>query len=94
VIDGGVIDNAPQPWSPLPAERTAPSTLYVLTRPYRALPESGEAVYASPSEDPPTFKLDFTDRQGIEDAWALGQRDGAAFSQRWGGSGSGQGARS
>jgi len=88
VIDGGVIDNAPPPRSPLPQrspDDTGPTTLYVLTRPYRSLPKADAAVYACPSEDPPTFKLDFTDREGIEATWELGARDGAAFARQWGG---------
>lgn len=73
VIDGGVVDNAP-PW----AESDEP-TLLLVTRPYSNLPEHANRLYAVPSEKPPTFKLDFTDAEGIRDVWRLGEDDGRAF---------------
>ena len=73
VMDGGVIDNAPC-W----AESDDP-TLLLVTRPYRRIPSYRNRLYAVPSKKPPTFKLDFTDAQGIREAWALGERDGRAF---------------
>ena len=76
VMDGGVVDNAPC-W----AESDDP-TLLMVTRPYRNIPSFENRLYAMPSKKPPTFKLDFTDSQGIRGAWELGERDGRAFLER------------
>lgn len=76
VMDGGVVDNAPV-W----AESDAP-TLLLVTRPYRNLPERENRLYAAPSKKPPTFKLDFTDAEGIREVWRLGEKDGRAFLDR------------
>ena len=76
VMDGGVVDNAPC-W----AESDDP-TLLLVTRPYRNIPSIENRLYAMPSRKPPTFKLDFTDAEGIRDAWRLGEQDGRAFLAR------------
>ena len=74
VMDGGVVDNAP-----VLGDGRA---LVLVTRVYRNLPEGERNVYFGPSEDPPTFKLDFTDAQGVRDVWDLGRRDGEDFKRR------------
>lgn len=71
MMDGGVIDNAPAPGQ---GRALAP-----VTRVYRNLPEAEERACAAPSKTPPTFKLDFTDDEGVREVWDLGERDGPAF---------------
>ncbi len=71
VMDGGVLDNAPC------ADRG--EQLVLVTRPYRNLPQVAGRTYAAPSRKIETFKLDFTDADGIAAAWSLGEADGRAW---------------
>ncbi|QPH53794.1 patatin-like phospholipase family protein [Pontivivens ytuae] len=71
VMDGGVLDNAPC------ADRGP--QLVLVTRPYRNLPTVAGRTYAAPSRKIETFKLDFTDADGIAAAWSLGEEDGRAW---------------
>ncbi|WP_316014536.1 patatin-like phospholipase family protein [Roseobacter sp. HKCCA0434] len=72
VMDGGVLDNAP-------AFDDSDDQLLLVTRCYPNLPEVAGRTYALPGRDIETFKLDFTDREGIEAAWELGEKDAEVF---------------
>lgn len=73
VVDGGLACKAPLP---TPDEGT---TLILLTRRYRNLPEDNRRVYVEVSKETPADKLDFTDREAIEATWEMGRRDGQKF---------------
>ena len=73
VVDGGTVDKAPVPD---PDEGT---TLLLLTRIYRNLPDIEGRTYLQPSEPVEADKIDFTDRSKIEETWALGRRDAEAW---------------
>lgn len=73
VIDGGTADKAPLPQ---PDEGT---TLLLLTRQYRNLPEIEGRTYVQPSKPVEADKIDFTERSKIEETWAQGERDAEAW---------------
>ena len=73
VVDGGTVDKAPLP---RPDEGT---TLLLLTRIYRNLPEIEGRTYIQPSEPVEADKIDFTERSKIEATWALGRKDAEAW---------------
>ena len=75
VIDGGMADQAPMP------DPDDGSTLVLLTRQYRRLPEIALRRYVAPSKETPADKIDFTDPGKLTATWDLGQEDGAAFLQ-------------
>ncbi|BBF92848.1 patatin-like phospholipase family protein [Blastochloris tepida] len=79
-LDGGLVDNVPvEPLAEI--ERAGGRTLVLLTRRYDALPEVPGRLYVEPSEPIPVHQFDITDPEGIRAAFALGQRDGAAFAK-------------
>ena len=73
VIDGGTVDKAPLPD---PDEGT---TLLLLTRLYRNLPEVVGRTYIQPSKAVEADKIDFTDRSKIEETWKQGEADAKAW---------------
>ena len=73
VVDGGTVDKAPPP------EPDEGTTLLLLTRIYRNLPEIEGRTYIQPSEPVEADKIDFTKRSKIEETWALGRRDAKAW---------------
>ena len=73
VIDGGTVDKAPLP------EPDEGSTLLLLTRLYRNLPEVAGRTYIQPSEPVDADKIDFTDRSKIEETWKQGEEDAKAW---------------
>ena len=72
-IDAGMVDQAPLP---VPDEG---STLILLTKRFRDLPQAPGRVYVQPSEPVPADKIDFTDPQKLRDTWDLGEADGREF---------------
>lgn len=77
VIDGGMADQAPMP------EPDEGETLVLLTRQYKRLPSVAGRHYVAPSEDVPADKIDFTDPDGLTEAWDLGLADGRRFVSKW-----------
>ena len=73
VIDAGTVDKAPLP------EPDEGSTLLLLTRIYRNLPEVAGRTYIQPSEPVEADKIDFTERSKIDETWEQGERD----AKRW-----------
>ena len=71
------------PTSPPASESATAPTLVLLTRPYpiERLPRHPGRVYVQPSRTVPVAKWDYTDPEGLQRAWALGQADAAAFVQ-------------
>ena len=72
-VDGGMADQAPMP---VPDEG---STLVLLTRRYRNIPEVEGRRYVVPSEETPADKIDFTDPEKIGRTWDLGKHDAREF---------------
>lgn len=74
-LDGGITDSVPVD------ALTEPSgtTLVLLTRRYRQLPEISGRVYVQPSAPIPVASWDYTDPDGVQAAFDLGRRDGAAY---------------
>ncbi len=78
VLDGGLIDNAPiEAWENEHGKYGR--TLILLTRRYRQLPKEDNRVYVQPSRPIPASKLDFTDPDQVDEAYALGKSDGERF---------------
>ena len=74
VTDGGMLDQAPRP------DPDGGRTLFLMTRGYARLPESGpREAYVVPSAHPAGNKIDFTDPGTLRNAWELGERDGRAW---------------
>lgn len=73
VVDGGLISKAPMP------QPDRGRTLVLLTRRYRNLPREKRRVFAQVSDETPADKLDFTDREELEQTWEMGREDGAKF---------------
>ena len=73
VMDGGMIDNRI-----VPDARVRGATLAVLARRFRNLPDD-DTVWAEPSAAVPADRIDFTDPDQLDAAWAMGRRDGEAF---------------
>ncbi|MEJ7932300.1 patatin-like phospholipase family protein [Ramlibacter sp. AN1015] len=69
VIDAGTLDNAPLP------QGNQGSTLVLLTRSYRNLPEVEGRTYLFPSDATKADKLDFTDAESLRATYAQGRRD-------------------
>ena len=78
VMDAGTCDNAPMP------DPDQGKTLILLTRKYRNTPEQPDRLYVAPSGETPADKIDFTDKEAIEETWRLGREDGQAFLRRHG----------
>ena len=77
-LDGGLIDNAAiDAWQA--HSGYVDQALVLVTRQYRRLPTHTGRVYVQPSEPIPASKLDFTDPNQVEAAFALGKRDGELF---------------
>jgi hypothetical protein len=76
-LDGGLVDN-----SPVYAlgEKPGP-TLVLLTRryPLDRLPRVPGRMYVQPSEPIRIYKWDYTNPEGIQEAFDLGRRDGDRF---------------
>ena len=77
VVDAGMIDQAP---SPCPDQGT---TLILLTRRYRRVPNSPDRIYVRPSRETPADKLDFTDPLKLRRTWQLGESDGEKMLKQW-----------
>lgn len=73
VVDGGMADQAPMP------EPDEGTTMILLTRKYRTLPDNDTRFYLHPSEETPADKIDFTDPGKLRATWAQGARDAEAF---------------
>lgn len=73
VVDGGMACKAPLP------QPDQGRTLILLTRRFRNLKPHPNRVYAEVSDETPADKLDFTDREKIEQTWDMGRRDGIKF---------------
>ncbi len=81
VLDGGLVDNVP-----LLALGGAPGpTLILLTRHYPAdrIPRVSGRLYVQPSQPVPVSKWDYTNPEGIQDAFDRGRRDGERFLARF-----------
>lgn len=77
-FDGGLVDNVPV--APLePIETQGGRTLVLLTRRYKATPEVAGRTYVQPSQSIGVKQFDITNPAGIQAAFELGLRDGAAF---------------
>ena len=75
VIDGGTVEKAPLP------DPDKGTTLLLLTRQYRNLPEIDGRTYIQPSEPVDADKIDFTEREKIKTTWAQGERDARLWLQ-------------
>ena len=75
VLDGGLIDNTPIG----PLASAAGDTLVLLTRPYGKTPSIPGRLYVQPSTPVPVASWDYTNPRGLQAAYDLGRRDGAAF---------------
>jgi hypothetical protein len=74
-LDGGIADNVP-----VAALADAPGrTLVLLTRRFRRLPAHDGRIYVQPSAPIAVSGWDYTDPAGLQAAFDLGRRDGAAF---------------
>ncbi|MFQ6551295.1 patatin-like phospholipase family protein [Aestuariibius insulae] len=73
VIDGGMVDQTPFP------DPDEGRTLVLSTRSYSDLPHASERDFVEPSEPVLDQKIDFTDPAKLEEAWRLGQEDGATW---------------
>lgn len=74
VFDGGLADNVP-----LAALPDCNKVLVLLTRRFEVLPQSDRVLYTQPSAAIQINKWDYTDPEGIQDAFDLGRRDGDTF---------------
>lgn len=82
-LDGGMVDNVPI--EPLvPFEARGEKTLVLLTRRYARHPQVENRTYVEPSADIDVGQFDITNPDGIQQAYALGLKDGAAFAARMG----------
>jgi predicted acylesterase/phospholipase RssA len=75
-LDGGIADNVP-----VDAAGSG-AVLVLLTRRYRRLPAHPDRRYVQPSAPVPVSAWDYTDPHGLQAAFDLGRRDGAAFASR------------
>jgi hypothetical protein len=73
MIDAGMADQAPMP------EPDEGSTLVLLTRHYRNLPDVPGRRYVMPSKEVPADKIDFTDPDKLTRTWDLGEADAHEF---------------
>lgn len=69
VIDGGMVEKAPLP------EPDEGTTLVLLTRIYRNLPQSDRVTYYQPSRPVEADKIDFTCHEKIAETWDQGRED-------------------
>jgi predicted acylesterase/phospholipase RssA len=77
-FDGGLVDNVPvEPL--LPVEAAGGSTLVLLTRVYKNLPQVAGRTYVQPSRKINVKQFDITNPDGIRDAFELGLKDGDVF---------------
>lgn len=77
-LDGALVDNIP-----LSAVAECRRPLVLLSRPERALPRGGRAVYACPSEPVPVSAWDFSSPAKVVETFELGRRDGARFRENF-----------
>lgn len=77
VLDGGLVDNVPV----CALDGYDPPTLVLLTRRYRPeqIPRQPGRLYVQPSRPIAVGKWDYTNPQGLQDAYDLGREDGARF---------------
>jgi len=77
VLDGGLIDNVPY----RAIEDAGGKTLFLLTRwyPDKTLPSISDHTYAQPSRPIAISKWDYTNPDGLRDAYELGREDGKRF---------------
>lgn len=68
-LDGGIADNAP-----VDAAGDGP-VLVLLTRPFKRVPVHPLRMYVQPSQPIPVSAWDYTDPDGLDAAFELGQRD-------------------
>ena len=73
VVDGGMADQAPMP------DPDDGTTLVLLTREYKRIPEHPNRSYLFPSEETEADKIDFTDPQKLKSTWAQGRSDAEAW---------------
>jgi len=80
VLDGGLVDNVPV--SVLGGMED--QTLVLLTRRYEEskIPRTRHLTYVQPSSPIPVSKWDYTNPEGLQDAYDLGRSDGEAFARR------------
>ncbi len=80
-LDGGLVDNVPtEPL--LPVEEKGGRTLVILSRLYRAFPQTKGRTYIQPSHPVPVGQFDITNPAGIRKAYEMGLKDGEAFARR------------
>ena len=77
VLDGGLIDNVPIRI----LDKNEENILILLTRQYPAerIPNIPGRTYIQPSQPISVYKWDYTNPQGLEDAYYLGRQDGQKF---------------
>ncbi|MCA9519841.1 MAG: patatin-like phospholipase family protein [Myxococcales bacterium] len=74
-LDGGLVDNVPVD----ALSASCADVLVLVTRRYRELPRRAGCTYVQPSERIAIDKWDYSNPQGLQDAFDLGRRDGEAF---------------
>jgi predicted acylesterase/phospholipase RssA len=75
--DGAMVDQIPLP------DPDRGQTLLLMSRTYDNLPEDTDRLHhVTPSEKPVDGKIDFTDPDKVEKAWALGEKDGRTWLER------------
>ncbi len=86
VLDGGLVDNVPVAAleagsAGRPDSTPETSTLVLLTRPYpvERLPRVAGRTYVQPSREVPVSKWDYTNPDGLQQAWDLGRDDAEDF---------------
>jgi predicted acylesterase/phospholipase RssA len=78
VLDGGFIDNAPA----FLADGRSGMTLVLLSKRFRRpLPKAADRVYVQPSEPIRIDKFDYTNPEGLQEAYDLGVKDGRRFGE-------------
>lgn len=82
VLDGGMIDNVPV----MLLDGKEENTLILLTRQYSpdGIPKVAGRTYVQPSKPITIYKWDYTNPQGLQDAYDLGREDGRTFLSQFG----------
>lgn len=73
VIDGGMVTKAPFP------DPDEGETLVLMTSTYRNIPAKDGKLFVTPSKEVEADKIDFTEREKIEETWEQGRADAEAF---------------
>ncbi|MEE4349832.1 MAG: patatin-like phospholipase family protein [Pacificimonas sp.] len=73
VVDGGMVTKAPFP------EPDEGRTLVLMTSRYRNMPDSEDKTFIMPSKEVEADKIDFTEREKIEETWDQGRADARSF---------------